>query len=183
MNRVLHHRSYPGAPRTKGRDYSMSGCKSTVSCLAFSPRPPYACYVELPIQVRRLVEAGTAIGHFATCHQDIPYVTPVWLDIDANTDHILIDVKPNAVKLRNVRSNPNVCLSIVSAHNSSMWAVIRGVVDDIDELGLDASHVQMLAERYLGRPKRTPGMRYILRIKATRVRWWGEESDGANEKC
>jgi general stress protein 26 len=139
--------------------------------------------VELPIQVRRLVEAGTAIGHFATCHQDIPYVTPVWLDIDANTDHILIDVKPNAVKLRNVRSNPNVCLSIVSAHNSSMWAVIRGVVDDIDELGLDASHVQMLAERYLGRPKRTPGMRYILRIKATRVRWWGEESDGANEKC
>src|ERR1700722_4398028 len=80
------------------------------SCLAFNTRAPYACYVELPIQVRRLVEAGTAIGHFATCYKDVPYVTPVWLDIDANTDHILIDVKPNAIKLRNVRSNRNVCL-------------------------------------------------------------------------
>jgi PPOX class probable F420-dependent enzyme len=132
--------------------------------------------VDLPVPVRRLLEAGASIGHLATSYQGAPYVSPVWLDLDPVTGHILVDVKPEAVKLRNVRSNPEVCLSLVAPHNSSMWAVIRGMVTDIDDLGPDASHVQMLADRYLGRPKRTPGLRFILRITATRVRWWGENA-------
>jgi nitroimidazol reductase NimA-like FMN-containing flavoprotein (pyridoxamine 5'-phosphate oxidase superfamily) len=141
-----------------------------------APKELYSFRVDLPVPVCRLLEAGATIGHLATSYHGAPYVTPVWLDLDQVTGHILIDVKPEAVKLRNVRSNPQICLSLVSPHNSSMWAVIRGKVTDIDDLGSDVSHVQMLADRYLGRPKRTPGLRFILRIKATQVRWWGENA-------
>jgi PPOX class probable F420-dependent enzyme len=129
--------------------------------------------MEMPSQLIRLFVDGTAIGHLATSRDDVPHVTPVWLDYDGTADTILIDVGMETVKRGHVRANPHVCLSLVAPHNATMWAVVTGVITEIhDDSGPE--HVQRLAHRYLGRPKRNPGRRAVLHLKPTRVSWWGD---------
>lgn len=129
--------------------------------------------MEMPKELVRLFVDGTAIGHLATSRQDVPHVTPVWLDYDHVSGNMVIDVGMETVKLSHVRTNPLVCLSLVAPHNSNMWAVITGVITEISEDN-GFEHVQHLAERYLGRAKNNPGRRAVLQVKPTKVRWWGD---------
>jgi general stress protein 26 len=131
-------------------------------------------HVELPAQVRRLLDEEAVIGHLATSWHDVPHVTPVWLDYDRNAEQILINVESTTLKLRNARYNPNVCISLVAPYDTAMWVVLKGAVTQIDDMGADNSHLQAQASKYLGRPKRNPGCRCILRIKVAHLRWWGE---------
>ncbi|MEX5713320.1 pyridoxamine 5'-phosphate oxidase family protein [Parafrankia sp. FMc6] len=120
-----------------------------------------------------LLVNGRTIGHLATSTDGIPHTTPVWLDYDQRSDLILVDVAADTKKLRDVRSNPNVALSFVDPIDNGRWVILRGMVVDVQKDD-QATHIQTLALRYLGRHKRRPGFRRILRVKTTYVRWWGE---------
>jgi nitroimidazol reductase NimA-like FMN-containing flavoprotein (pyridoxamine 5'-phosphate oxidase superfamily) len=127
--------------------------------------------VDVPEAVAEIIVREPVIGHLATSFLDMPHVTPVWLDYDAVSRTIIIDVESSSFKLKNMMRNSNVCLSFTSPSDSSKWAVISGVVK-ITELGEDCAHIQTLALKYLGRPKGCPSLRSLLSIDALRVRWW-----------
>lgn len=134
--------------------------------------------VELPEAIRSLVRDEAVIGYLATSLHDIPHITPVWLDYDDAAQQILINVESNTLKLRNVRHNPCVGISFVAPDDNAMWVVLKGSVTQIEDMGWDTSHVQAQAQKYLGRLKRNPGHRFMLRIKVSHLRWWGEMVHG-----
>jgi len=134
--------------------------------------------VELPQAISYLMQNEVTIGYLATSFRDVPHVTPVWLDYDDAAQHVLINVESSTLKLYNIRRNPNVSVSFVAPNDNTMWVVLQGSVTQIEDMGQDVSHLQSQAQRYLGRPKRHPGHRFIIRIKISHLRWWGEIMHG-----
>src|SRR5688500_13769217 len=112
--------------------------------------------MRLPEAIVALLTSSRSIGHFATSRDDVPHVTPVWLDYDEASGLVLVDVEEGTTKLRNALQNPSVALSFVAAGDQRRWVSLQGCVVDIapDE---ERAHVTRLANRYLGRPKRNPG--------------------------
>jgi general stress protein 26 len=134
--------------------------------------------VELPAQVRDLLDNEAVIGYLATSFRGVPHVTPVWLDYDSDSQQLLVDVESNTLKLQNAKRNPNVSVSFVAPGDNANWVILKGVIVQIEDTGCDVSHLQTQAEKYLGRPKRNPGHRFILKIKIGGTRWWGEGRHG-----
>jgi nitroimidazol reductase NimA-like FMN-containing flavoprotein (pyridoxamine 5'-phosphate oxidase superfamily) len=133
----------------------------------------YARDVQFPEEVCSLLEDERLIGHLATSLNDVPHVTPVWLDYQKDVEQLFVNVEGNTLKLRNVMRNPNVSISLLDPSNNAHWVVLRGLVTQVDDMGSDAAHLQAQARKHLGRPKRHVGHRFILRIKISHVRWWG----------
>lgn len=128
---------------------------------------------ELPTPVAGLI-ASPSIAHLATCGNGVPHVTPVWV-CSTNRTSIEVNIGAHTKKAQNIGRNPNVCLSIVAAHDARLWAVIEGVVSDIIETH-DLEHLDQLAQLYLGRPRRNPEMpRRILTIHPLAIHWWGKD--------
>jgi hypothetical protein len=50
-----------------------------------------------------------------------PHVTPVWADMDEKEELVLINSFEGSAKVRNVRRDPGVALSIVETRNTSRW--------------------------------------------------------------
>jgi general stress protein 26 len=130
--------------------------------------------VEVPRRVQRLIKEEPVIGYLATSYRDVPHVTPVWLDYEEESQQVIINVESKTLKLHNVRQNPNVCISFVAPDNSSWWVVLKGTATQVEDMGADTVQLQVQAQKYLGRPKRKSGHRFIIRIKIGHVRWWGE---------
>ncbi|HWQ27514.1 MAG TPA: PPOX class F420-dependent oxidoreductase [Dehalococcoidia bacterium] len=121
--------------------------------------------VPLSENARALIE-GQNFGHLATLMPDgSPQVTPVWVDHDGT--HVLVNTAEGRVKLRNVRRDPRVAISIANQQNPYQMVAIRGRVVEITHDGADA-HIDRMAKKYLGQdtyPFRRPGeQRVILKI-------------------
>jgi len=100
-----------------------------------------------------------------------PQVTVVWVDIEG--DRILVNTAEGRVKLRNVRQDPRVAISVTRRDDPYATAYVRGRVVDIRHEGAD-EHIDQLAKKYLGQdryPWRRPGeQRVILVIEPLHVR-------------
>jgi PPOX class probable F420-dependent enzyme len=101
-----------------------------------------------------------------------PQITPVWIDVEADGSHVLVNTAEGRLKTRNTKENAEVAVSVVDAANPWRYAVVRGtVVEQIHE-GAD-DHIDKLAKKYLGvdtYPNRTATeTRVILRIKPHHV--------------
>ena len=115
------------------------------------------------------------LAHFVTVSPSgVPQVTPVWVDVEADGSHVLINtaVGEGRKKLRNAQENPNVAVSVVDAKNPWRYVTVQGTVEEFREEGAN-DHINFLSKKYTGNDKYSFGspdqQRVILRIKPHHV--------------
>ena len=113
------------------------------------------------------------LAHFVTIMADgSPQVTPVWVDVEPDGGHVLVNTADGRVKTNNVERDGRVALSVVDAQNAWRYALVRGTIVERRHEGA-ADHIDKLAKKYLGKdtyPYHREGeQRVILRIKPHHV--------------
>jgi len=112
------------------------------------------------------------IAQIATIMPDgSPQITPVWVDVEPDGRHVIINTVAGNLKLQNISQNPQVAISVVDKNNPWRYAIVRGTVVDQTTEGAD-EHIDKMAQKYLGQqyPWRQPGrQRVIVRIKPHHV--------------
>ena len=131
--------------------------------------------VALPESARALL-ADRAHAHLVTRNPNgSPQLSMLWVDGDG--DEILLNTAEGRIKVRNMRNDPRVQLSVqqVSDPESYLprnYLLVHGHVTEITTDGADA-HIDALAKRFLNEdsyPYRTPDeARLLVRITADRV--------------
>lgn len=129
----------------------------------------------IPEAYSDLLTTKKAFASLATVYADgTPQVTPVWFDWDGG--RIRINTAKGRVKDKNLRSRPEVALSIMDPDNPYRYVQVKGRVAAVTESGADA-HIDLLAKKYLGQdryPYRKPGeVRVIFTIAPDRVQAMG----------
>ena len=86
-------------------------------------------------------------AHIATIIKDgSPQVSPVWVDFDGT--HVIVNSEQKRLKVRNLKRDPRVSLSIQDAANAYSYIEIRGrVVGITDKGGFDG--IDKLAKKYM----------------------------------
>ncbi len=82
-----------------------------------------------------------------------PQATPVWYLVE--DDGILINTSQGRVKLRNLKGNPRVAVTVVDLENPYRYVQIQGKVVKFDT-DRGARDIDRLSIRYHGRPYRYP---------------------------
>lgn len=113
------------------------------------------------------------LAHFATMmNGGAPQITPVWVDVEPDGSHVLINTAEGRLKTNNTQNNPEVAVSVVDKANDFRYVIVRGIVVEHRHEGAD-EHIDKLAKKYLGvdsYPNRTASeQRVILRIKPHHV--------------
>jgi len=110
-----------------------------------------------------------AFAYLATVMKDgSPQVTPVWFNFDG--EFLMINSAEGRVKDKNMRSHPNVALTIQDPGDPYRYLQVRGRVIDFTHEGADA-HIDVLSLKYTGRPQyqwrndKEKRMRYKVRIE------------------
>ncbi|MCU0307926.1 MAG: PPOX class F420-dependent oxidoreductase [Thermoleophilia bacterium] len=119
----------------------------------------------------RAIITGGNLGHLATLRADgSPHVTPVWVDVEG--DLITFNTAEGRDKLRHVRRDPRVALSVAGRESDFRTVWISGRVVEVTTEGA-WDHAHALARRYLGQERYTfgaPGeVRVIVRIRPEAV--------------
>jgi PPOX class probable F420-dependent enzyme len=102
-----------------------------------------------------------------------PQATPVWVDVESDGTHVLINTVEGHLKQRNVTRDQRVAVTVVDSENRFRAVIVRGIV--VEQRGADQGandHIDMLAQKYTGRERytlREGERRVILRIKPTHV--------------
>ena len=92
--------------------------------------------------------ASKALGHLATVGTDgRPQVNPVWFIFDG--ERVLLSVKADTVKYRNLRSTPYAAMSVLDPERPGRYIEIRGEVEAM-ELYETLAWVNQLAHKYTG---------------------------------
>jgi PPOX class probable F420-dependent enzyme len=129
--------------------------------------------ITIPQAVRTLLE-GDALAHVVTIDQDGgPQVTLAWVGVEG--DEIVMATMPEQRKLRNLRRDPRIALSVAST-TTNEWGLLEYVVVYGNALvteGGAPEMLQQLAYTYLGpgvvfpnMPDPPPG--YVTRITPER---------------
>lgn len=101
----------------------------------------------VPNRYRDILES-TTLGHLATIDTDgRPQVNPVWFLWDGA--QVLLSVKAETGKYRNMRGDPNVAMSFSDLTRPARYLEIRGPVVEL-ELFDNLSWVNQLARKYVG---------------------------------
>ncbi len=93
-----------------------------------------------------------------------PHATPVWVDVEPDGTHILINSVEGHVKVKNIDRDPRVAVTVVDSHNPFRTVQVRGIV--VEKRGPDqgsVDHINLLSKKYTGREE------YVLREGETRV--------------
>ena len=128
----------------------------------------------LPEAARALLESD-AVGTVVTIDEDgSPQVTAAWVGLDG--DEIVIATMPDQRKLRNLRRDPRVAISVLSSTRNA-WGLLEYLVVYGTALvteGGAADKLQELAHTYLGpdvvfpnMPDPPPG--FVTRITPERI--------------
>jgi PPOX class probable F420-dependent enzyme len=130
--------------------------------------------MKLPNAVRALIESGP-LAHLVTLSADgSPHVSMAWVGLEG--DEVVIGTLPDQAKLRNIRRDPRVALSMVSGQRTSYgldeYVVLHGRARLTE--GGAADLLQRLARTYLGPDVRFPPMPdpppgWVIRISVERV--------------
>src|SRR5262249_7090236 len=103
-----------------------------------------------PGGVKLLQEKHLAI--IATLMPDgSPQTTPVWVDVEPDGSHILINTVTSHLKATNTNRDSRVAVTVVDSQNPWRCVVIRGTV--VEKRGHDqgaAEHIHTLAKKYMG---------------------------------
>jgi PPOX class probable F420-dependent enzyme len=102
-----------------------------------------------------------------------PQSTPVWVDVEPDGSHILINTVFGHLKQRNIERDPRVAVTVVDSQNPFRSVVVRGAV--VETRGHDDGaweHINTLSRKYTGRDSyslRDGERRVLLRIKPHHV--------------
>ena len=124
--------------------------------------------IALPKPLKTLLE-DKAYGHVATLTaKGQPRVTMVWMDVDG--DEVLFNTAEGRNKIKDLRRDPRVTVSVQDPKAPQAYAVFHGMAR-ITEEGARA-HIDKLTKRFLGVDK-YPGppteKRLIVRISVDRI--------------
>src|SRR6266508_2364577 len=104
-----------------------------------------------PSGVKLLQEKHVAI--LSTIMRDgSPQATPVWVDVEPDGTHVLINTVAGHLKLKNIDRDPSVAVTVTDSENPFRTVVARGSV--VEQRGPDQGandHIDMLARKYMGR--------------------------------
>jgi PPOX class probable F420-dependent enzyme len=130
--------------------------------------------MRIPQAVRELIERGP-IAHLVTLDEDgSPQVSVAWVGIE--DDEVVIGTLPDQAKLRNIRRDPRVALSMLSGHRSP-WGLDEYVVLHGHARVTEGGAPELLgrlARTYLGPDARFPPMPdpppgWVTRIAVDRI--------------
>jgi PPOX class probable F420-dependent enzyme len=126
---------------------------------------------ELTEKARKHLSAPN-FAYLATVNADgSPQVSPVWVDVDDG--HILVNTAVGRVKERNVRRDPRVALSVGDRENQYDKVDIRGRVVDWVSGDEAYSHIDKMAQKYMGQEKypwlQPDEERVIMRIEPEKI--------------
>jgi PPOX class probable F420-dependent enzyme len=130
--------------------------------------------MKIPQEIRGLIEAGT-LAHFVTLNRDgSPQVTLIWLGLDG--DDLVAGHLDEHAKVKNVRRDPRVAISLETSRKNSMglieYAVLYGEAH-IEEGGAPEL-LRRLAKVYMGPgvefpPMENPPAGFVTRIRVIKV--------------
>jgi len=130
--------------------------------------------MKIPQEIRALIEAGTLV-HFVTLNRDgSPQVTLIWLGLDG--DDLVAGHLDEHAKVKNVRRDPRVAISLETSRKNSMglieYAVLYGEAH-IEEGGAPEL-LRRLAKVYMGPgvkfpPMENPPAGFVTRIRVIKV--------------
>jgi len=110
-------------------------------------------------------------AHLATLMPDgSPSPTPVWIGL--RDDRILIGTGESSLKVRNLRRDPRLSLSVIDFHDPYEEVQIRGrVVEFRDDSKFEI--MDEISHKYTGKdfPFRNPAGRVVLVIEVEKVRY------------
>src|SRR5271169_3998066 len=110
-------------------------------------------------------------AHLATLLPDgSPNVTPIWIGVTGN--HIVITSGEGSLKVRNLRRDPRLALSVVDFHDPYEEVQIRGrVVEFRDDSKFEI--LDAISQKYTGKefPWRNPAGRVALIIEVEKARY------------
>ncbi len=127
--------------------------------------------VKLTDDQKKLVSESKSFIHLATINKDgSPQVSPVWVDFDGA--YVIVNSEQKRRKVRNIKRDPRVALSVTDPENSYHYIEIRGRVVDVTPEGA-AAHIDRMAKKYMGLdqyPYNQPGdVRVIIKIEPEHV--------------
>lgn len=126
--------------------------------------------MELTDKAKALIDAKS-FAHVATINKDgSPQVSPVWIERDGDT--VIVNSEQKRLKVRNLKRNPAVALSIQDPENPYSYVEIRGkVVEITPEGGFEG--IDRLGKKYMGvdkYPGNQPGdVRVQIKIEPTHI--------------
>lgn len=107
---------------------------------------------------------GKNFAYIATLNKDgSPHVTPVWVDREG--DLIVVNTRPERVKVKNTKRDPRVAIAITDASNQLNMVTYRGKVVEQTTKGAK-EHIDKMYKKYVGVDK-YPGNepRIMLKIR------------------
>jgi PPOX class probable F420-dependent enzyme len=130
--------------------------------------------VELTEQQKHLINAKN-FGHIATLNKDgSPQVSPVWIDFDGK--YLVVNSEAKRLKVRNIKRDPRVSVSIQNANNPYQYIEIRGNAVEVTTNG-GFEGIDALAKKYMGvdkYPNNLPGdKRVVIKIEPQHVTGMG----------
>lgn len=120
---------------------------------------------------QRALLDGKNFAHVATLNKDgSPQNSPVWIEMDG--DDVIVNSEQKRLKVRNLKRDPRVSLSIQNAENPYQYVEIRGRVKEITPEG-GFEGIDRLSAKYVGDPDykgNQPGdVRVVIRIEPLHV--------------
>jgi PPOX class probable F420-dependent enzyme len=125
--------------------------------------------VTLSDKAKGLIDSK-AFAHVATINKDgSPQVSPVWVERDGDT--VIVNSEQTRLKVRNLKRNPHVSLSIQDTANPYSYVEIRGKVLEVTTEG-GFEGIDRLGKKYMGvdkYPGNQPGdVRVQIKIEPMR---------------
>ena len=103
----------------------------------------------IPDSHRDIIQ-GPNFAHVATLMPSgMPQVTPVWIDIEGDSDVIVMNTADGRQKARNLDRDGRVALSVADSANPYRYIQVRGRVIEKTFEGADA-HIDKMAKKYMG---------------------------------
>ncbi len=122
---------------------------------------PQTEQMELPDKVLHLLR-NKGITYLATLMPDgSPQLTQTWVDTDG--EFVIINTVDGHQKVRNIRRDPRVAVTVADPDNSRDFVQLRGQVVRESTDGA-VEHIEMLSHRYTGAPYSWWGGRDQVRL-------------------
>jgi PPOX class probable F420-dependent enzyme len=116
---------------------------------------------------------GKNFAHLATLNEDgSAHVAPLWIDVEDDGGHVLVNSAVGRKKDRNIRRDPRVVVSLHDQDDPYRWTAISGTVVSIETGDVAESHIDVLNQKYHDgeRWEYIPGsVRVLYRIRPDHV--------------
>jgi len=127
----------------------------------------------IPEEYHDLFEQRSFLSLGTLTPDGVPHVTPVWVDYDADADHVLVNTARGRRKEKNLRADERVGGCILDPEDPYRYVGFQGDVVELTTEGA-VDHIDELAARYFGEDEYPhhgdeDGERVLVRIEPTRV--------------